>query len=111
MKKQVQGIRSVKNIEDFSGFDSEQVVRTIEENKDIILKVEPYKPHDSFEDAIDVYLNLKAEKTRLVDGILNIFNKFEATSVNLEYNKTRGTTHGIRILRFWWDRHDRLRNI
>jgi len=94
-KKSVHGIESVKDMESSGNFDADKIVEVLITNKDIIRKVETGKDH------IDVYLNLRASRQRLVDGIAEMYKKFDACTVDLECDK------GIRVLSFWWDSSDR----
>lgn len=89
----VPGISEIGDMPYSENFDIEEIAKIAEENKDIILKVEPIN-----EDSLDVYINLDAEKQRLVDGIVDMFNRFHATSVDLDYKQD-----GVRILGFQWD--------
>lgn len=90
-KKSVRGIDNVRKMESSGDFDADKIVDAVIANKDVIRKVEISENH------IDVYLNLRASKQRLVDGIAEMYKKFDACTVDLEYDK------GIRVLKFWWD--------
>lgn len=90
-KKYVPGIDEIKKMESLGDFDVDKIVEVIESNKDIIRRVEPG------EYSISIYLNLRATKDKLVGGMVDMFGKFGAHSVDLDYDK------GIRILKFWWD--------
>lgn len=90
-KKSVPGIDEVVKIESSGDFDVEKVVETIRANRDIISKVE------AGDYSISVYLDLRADRKRLVDGIADICSKFHACSVDLDCNV------GVRIFKFWWD--------
>ena len=91
-KKSVLGIGKIRKMESSGDFEVEKVVEVINANKDIIRKVE-----SDGEDSISIYLNLRATKDKLVGGIVEMYDKFNARSVDLHYDK------GIRILKFWWD--------
>jgi hypothetical protein len=96
-EKSVPGIDKVKEMESSGDFDVEKVVQVIDDNRDIILKVEA-------EDySISIYLDLSADKKRLVDGIADMCSKFHAYSLDLSCDVD------IRIFKFWWD--DSARNI
>lgn len=90
-KKSVPGIDKVKEMESSGDFDVEKVVEVIDANKDIIYKVEV----DDY--SISIYLNVGVSKLRLVDGIVDIYGKFNAYSADLIAD------NGVRILTFWWD--------
>lgn len=90
-KKSVRGIGKIKKMESSGDFDVDKIIDVVKANKDIMRKVETGENH------IDVYLNLRASKQRLADGIAEMYKKFCACSVDLEYDK------GIRVLKFWWD--------
>ena len=97
----VQGIEEIKCIESLGRFDVGDIVKTIELHKDAILKVERIdvistsRPTDDY--AIKVYINLKADKKILIDAIVDMFNKFKATSVDFDSEKNS------KILTFWWE--------
>lgn len=96
VKKSVLGIGKIRKMESLGDFDVDKIVEVINTNKDIIRKVE-----SDCEDSISVYLNLRATKDKLVSGMIDIFGKFNAHSVDLHYDK------GVRILKFWWDSSER----
>ncbi len=73
-KKSVRGIERIRDMESYGNFDTDKIVDVVIANKDIIRKVE------TGEGRIDVYLNLRANKQRLVDGMVEIFKKFNAYS-------------------------------
>lgn len=90
MKESVVGIDKVRKMENSGDFEVEKVVEAIESNKDIIQKVE------TGEHYICVYMNLGADRRRLVDGIADLYSRFSACSVDLNCDV------GIRIFKFWW---------
>lgn len=97
----VQGIEEIECIERLGGFDVGDIVKTIELHKDAILKVERIDvistSRPTVDYAIKVCINLKADKKKLIDAITDMFNKFKATSVDLDSEKNGKT------LTFWWD--------
>jgi hypothetical protein len=90
-KKSVPGIEEVEKMESSGDFEVEKVVEVIDANKDIIHKVEV----DEY--SISVHLNFGASKHRLVDGIADIYGKFNAYSADMICDNSG------RILKFWWD--------
>ncbi len=93
-KKSVKGIGRIKKMESLGDFDVDKIADAIDANKDIIRRVEP---GESGEYSISIYLNLRATKDKLVCGVADLFKRFDACSVDLDYDK------GVRILKFWWD--------
>ena len=100
-KESVKGIEKIKCIESLGGFDTDDIIKTIELHKDAILKVERVDvlsiSRQSDDYAIEIYLNLRADKKKLIDAVVDMFKKFKAASVDLECDD------GVRMLTFWWD--------
>lgn len=93
--KPVPGIGEVEKMESSGNFDVEKVVEVINDNRDIIYKVEAGEGEDNY--SISVNLNFSVPKHRLVDGIADMFNRFNQSSADLVAD------NGVRTFKFWWD--------
>lgn len=100
--KPVPGIDEVEKMESSGNFDVEKVVEVINNNRDIIYKVEA-GDFESDDYSVSVNLNFSVPKHRLVDGIADMFTRFNQSSADLIAD------NGVRTLKFWWD--SSVRNI
>lgn len=48
--------------------------------------------------SMKVYLNMVADKERIKDGMVSMFNNFNAQSIDLDYERKN-----VRIFTFMWD--------
>jgi hypothetical protein len=93
----VPGIDKVEKMESSGNFEVEKVIEVISDNKDIINNVEA-GDSDAGDYSISVNLNIGGvSKVRLVDGVVDMFNRFNQSSVDLIAD------NGVRTLKFWWD--------